>query len=161
MAGHERKLSTDTTRPPHPYQLQLEGFTRGKANGMTREQVLHRAEVMAAWAKGANAQWQRKNGIWEEVSEICGWNIELPIRIKPEPKLRPWKREEVPLDAWLKHKSGHTWFRILSIGNDYVLIAAPRQNGLQFLFSELLEQSEHSIDGGKTWLPAGVMEDAK
>ena len=79
-------------------------------------------------------------------------------RIKPEPKLRPWKPEEVPLDAWLKRDT-ETWRRINStyIANEmrYVCLGSSSSG---YSTVELFETFTHSLDGGKTWHPCGVAE---
>jgi hypothetical protein len=86
--------------------------------------------------------------------------LALPLiqRIKPEPKLRPWKPEEVPVGALYKW-NGHV-----------SVILAVCDNALKFVDHEgdingnfldrgcISKKSEHSLDGGKTWLPCGVLE---
>lgn len=83
-------------------------------------------------------------------------------RIKPEPKLRPWKPEEVPVGSLIRRKhcwparwvivcgtaSGLGWF-----GMDGKFIF----KNFDSLLSEF-ENYEHSTDGGKTWKPCGVEE---
>ena len=128
---------------------------------MTREQALQRSEVMVAWAKGAEAQWESSAGRWNPIDESCSWSSIFDVRIKPQPKLRPWKREEVPLNAWFKHKEGGAWTRITSISADSVGVISVTDGARLVTFSALLETAEHSIDGGQKWLPCGVMEDVK
>ncbi len=75
-------------------------------------------------------------------------NLESPedlIAEWTEPKLRAWKPEEVPLGAVMKVKrSGYR-----------SLITETWDDPIRKLW---LEQNEHSLDKGKTWLPCGVME---
>jgi len=70
-------------------------------------------------------------------------------RIKPTAKVRPWTADEVPLGAWMRDvsKQDYRWL-IFTSGNDDI-----RKNWLT--------ECEHSIDNGKTWLPCGVVEEAK
>jgi hypothetical protein len=68
--------------------------------------------------------------------------------IKSTPVLRPWTADEVPLGAQMRRKADLHRFLIGSVAND-----GSRK--------EWLEHNEHSTDGGKTWLPCGVMEEAK
>jgi len=66
--------------------------------------------------------------------------------IKPEPKLRPWKPEEVPLGAWMRgiDSDNQRWMLTNSMNED-------RRR-------EWLLHNQHSTDQGKTWLPCGVEE---
>jgi hypothetical protein len=80
-------------------------------------------------------------------------------RIKPELKLRPWKREsEVPIGAITRCKIGTP---------DIFLIVGATESGVVFMegtnpsvyqFSRLCDMREYSTDGGKTWEKCGVYE---
>lgn len=79
-------------------------------------------------------------------------------RIAPEPKLRPWKPEEVPVGALIRLKGNHCQHSWLIVGYAH--------NEQQIAFGQTggrsikdLGNYEHSIDGGKTWAPCGVMEE--
>jgi hypothetical protein len=69
--------------------------------------------------------------------------------IKPTPTFRPWTEDEVPLGAWIRMKSNPTYRWV--IGN----------TGSHDDRLKLAENHEHSTDKGVTWLPCGVMEEAK
>lgn len=46
-------------------------------------------------------------------------------RIKPEPRLRPWKPEEVPLDAWFRDKDiSEVWFKAVAKNTSGVFFTA-------------------------------------
>lgn len=64
-------------------------------------------------------------------------------------KLRPWTADEVPLGAWMRHKETH---------DNRFLITHTRH---WYDRVHWLSEYEHSTDGGKTWLPCGVMEESK
>jgi hypothetical protein len=70
-------------------------------------------------------------------------------RIKPTAKLRPWTADEVPLGAWIRYK------RAL---HDRSILAWTSNQADRDMW---LDEREHSIDGGKNWLPCGVVEEAK
>jgi hypothetical protein len=70
-------------------------------------------------------------------------------RIKPTPTFRPWTADELPLGAQVRKKSDPTYRWVM--GN----------TGSHDDRLKLAENHEHSTDGGKTWLPCGVMEEAK
>lgn len=79
------------------------------------------------------------------------------LMILVEPKLRPWKPEELPLDAWYRKRGEACWGRVsstfISGGIRYIRLFS-RWNHC----SDLLTDFEHSTDGGKQWLPCGVEE---
>lgn len=91
------------------------------------------------WIKRINFNWVNPDGDIIQGPAVCaqGWLLY-------EPKLRPWKAEEVPLGAWQKHKGDdpHKWLIATSQG----------------LYDDWLANCLHSIDQGKTWLPCGVKE---
>ena len=72
-------------------------------------------------------------------------------RIKPTPTIRPWTADEVPLGMQMRAKDPN-------YGNRRSLICGTYDESTR---SAWLSTSEHSTDGGKTWLPCGVMEEAK
>ena len=43
------------------------------------------ADLIHAWADGAQIQWKNRNGQWEDMGEPL-WNENHEYRIKPEPK---------------------------------------------------------------------------
>lgn len=96
------------------------------------------------------------------------WNNDADCyRIKPEPKLRPWKPEEVPVGALLRTRKRTQEFIIM--GRDphefrdcktdcYVEISAENKvRGGWQIFSTI--DCEHSLDHGVSWKPCGVMEE--
>ena len=96
------------------------------------------------------------NKAWH-ASVVPNWNWQhLEYRIKSTPTLRPWTADEVPLGEWLKHKK-HGWkAMIIEIKPDPSIGI----NGSYLSPEFVLEHCEHSLDG-KTWLPCGVVEEAK
>ncbi len=94
-------------------------------------------------------------------------------RIKPTPRLRPWKPEEVPVGKLIRSKTMAPTL-ILCAKTEYGNIKCPalfffggfyawqNEPSLSHMFLGDLVTSnskhEHSLDHGKTWLPCGVME---
>ena len=78
------------------------------------------------------------------------WGNDTKIyRIKPTPTIRPWTADEVPLGVWMRAKSDPKFrWVIINVANDDMR-------------REFFLRNEHSTDGGKTWLPCGVMEETK
>jgi hypothetical protein len=130
---------------------------------MTRERAKEWLPLMVAYANGKQIQYRPLSNPeheWRD-TETPQWSEFTEYRIKPEPKLRPWKREEVPLDAWFRNKKHSVWFKLISISHNDVGFISINDGFSSATFEHLLETAEHSIDGGKTWLPCGVMEDVK
>jgi hypothetical protein len=79
------------------------------------------------------------------------WGNDTKIyRIKPTPTFRPWTADEVPLGGQLRSKSYHPDHRSMIT-----------TSGNTILREGWLNEYEHSTDGGKTWHPCGVTEEAK
>ena len=116
---------------------------------MTREETIEAIRVMQAYADGKEVQAQTIIGHWVDVSDPC-WNFDdIVWRIKPTETLRPWTADEVPLGAWMRFKRNP---------QDRVLLGWVSVQADRDLW---MDEREHSTDGGKTWLPCGVMEESK
>jgi hypothetical protein len=126
---------------------------------MTRDETILAAMDMmkwgqSEWADGEEVQYSPKqgkgSGVWTSTNNPL-WNWEhYDYRIKPTAKLRPWTADEVPLGAWMRNKS---------VQYDRWIIVHLQYSSRNR--EEWLNNYEHSTDGGKTWLPCGVVEDAK
>lgn len=83
------------------------------------------------------------------------------FRLAPEPpakKFRPWEFGEVPVGALTRHKiDGGEVLMIVGRLSSGALIAGDHG---PYPFNDLLKMCEHSIDGGRTWIPCGVEVDA-
>ena len=124
---------------------------------MTREQTIEAIRVMQAFADGKEVQvrsrkWNPRESLkpdWVD-EELSCWNFEdFDYRIKPTATLRPWTADEVPLGAWIRYK------RAL---HDRSILAWTSNQADRDMW---MEEREHSTDGGVTWKPCGVVEDAK
>jgi len=153
---------------------------------MTREQQQQTYKdalpAIQAFIEGKTIQVSDRKGIpnWTDYEG----NIHIPDfgglqwqwRVKPEPKLRPWKPEEVPVGALLKRKF---WDKnkhplvILGVDVSYsntlpraILSGQLYQDSYEshYFLSDLLtynggcgDQNQYSVDHGKTWLPCGIL----
>ena len=122
---------------------------------MTREQTIEAAKVMLGFADGKEVEFafrKQQNPRWlpmiTDWEKNFDWNV-YTYRIKPTPVLRPWTADEVPLGAWMRSRDNP---------QDRMLIHWVNSQCDRELW---LTKSEHSTDGGKTWLPCGVLEEAK
>lgn len=125
--------------------------------------------VMAAYNDGKAIERISDNGstqLW--LLDPCpSWNwTEFCYRIKPEPKCRAWKPEEVPVGAVIRYK-GH------ATGSNRSLIIDVDTNGMisdgtrpehgrkhsYYTCNSAFAKCEHSLNNGRTWLPCGVKED--
>ena len=116
---------------------------------MNIEQTLEAIRVMQAYVDGKEVEAFSPCQKWETASTPrWGWD-DTQYRIKTTATLRPWTADEVPLGAWMRKKQDvtHRWV-VIDTGNELWRQA-------------WFEDSEHSIDFGRKWLPCGVMEEAK
>ena len=117
---------------------------------MNIEETKEAIRVMQAFVDGKEVEcWHRGLEGWDTTSNPS-WNwVNCTFRIKPTATLRPWTADEVPLGAWIRYK------RAL---HDRSILAWTSNQADRDMW---LNEREHSTDGGKTWLPCGVVEDAK
>ena len=118
---------------------------------MNIEQTIEAIRVMQAYVDGKEVEVKGvlTGSVWMPAG-VPYWNWQMiDYRIKPTPVLRPWTADEVPLGAWIRFKK--------VIDDRSVLAWTSTQRDRDMW----LDEREHSIDGGKTWLPCGVVEEAK
>lgn len=132
---------------------------------ITRKQAIERAPLLKAWGEGKKLQYNNGYG-WHDCAEMHGIldDPKVEYRIKPEPKLRPWKPEEVPVGALLRSpgNSLNCISQIIGKTNSGIItFIATWKSGLptENLLLSSVTDLEHSLDHGKTWLPCGVMEE--
>ena len=116
---------------------------------MTREQTIEAIRVMQAYVDGKEVEYQIRGGHWVAAMPP-NWNWpNTQYRIKPTATLRPWTADEVPLGAQARNRE-HPKTRWL------IDRTSSEENR-----KDWCKNYEHSTDGGKTWLPCGVVEEAK
>jgi len=115
---------------------------------MNIEQTKEAIRVMQAFVDGKEVEVREVDEWRRTFIPLWQWHTN-DYRIKPATTLRPWTADEVPLGAQVRKQSDPTsrWL----IGN-----TGSHNDRLKYV-----ETHEHSIDGGKTWHPCGVMEEAK
>ena len=125
---------------------------------MTRDETILAAMEMMKWGEseymdGEEVQYSPKqgkgSGVWTSTDNPL-WNWEhYDYRIKPTATLRPWTADEVPVGGQIRSKHSRDYrFLIDRTANDEVR-------------KDWLKGYEHSTDGGVTWKPCGVVEEAK
>jgi hypothetical protein len=124
---------------------------------MNREQTIEAIKVMQAFVDGKTVECKCGSSGWSELIDPV-WNFDrFQYRIKPASTLRPWTADEVPLGAWLRSKM-YSWKCVIIEVDEQGRIGI---HGGNIALDYALQNNEHSTDGGKTWLPCGVMEEAK
>jgi len=114
---------------------------------MTREQTIEAIRVMQAFVDGKEVECLAHGYDGWDTTNNPMWNwAYCTFRIKPTATFRPWTADEVPLGAWIRYK------RAL---HDRSILAWTSNQADRDMW---LDEREHSTDGGKTWLPCGVME---
>jgi hypothetical protein len=113
------------------------------------EQTKEAIRIMQAYVDGKEVQYEVPNKEWITTDQPA-WNfISYNYRIKPTATLRPWTADEVPLGAWIRFKK---------VIDDRSILAWTSNQADRDMW---LDEREYSTDGGKTWLPCGVVEEAK
>ncbi len=78
--------------------------------------------------------------------------------LTPKTRVVPWKPEQVPFGCWMRWSDPETHPNaqaLVSVGPTGVILAETKRLSYDYL----AEKMEHSTDGGKTWLPAGRVEE--
>ena len=116
---------------------------------MTHEQTIEAIRVMQAFVDGKEVEYKRHDEVWMLTTlPLWNWNS-IEYRIKPTPVLRPWTADEVPLGMQARNfKYPKTRWLIDRTSSE--------ENRIDWC-----KNYEHSTDGGKNWLPCGVVEEAK
>ena len=116
---------------------------------MNIEETKEAIRVMQAYVDGKEVEYQIRGGHWVAAMPP-NWNWpNTQYRIKPTATLRPWTADEVPLGAQMRTGANGEYRWLID------------HSGHNIKRKEWFEQYEHSTDGGKTWLPCGVVEEAK
>lgn len=118
---------------------------------MNIEQTKEAIRVMQAFVDGKEVEVQRllAGSCWIPAGAPCWDWLNGNYRIKPTATLRPWTSDEVPVGGQIRSKA-NTEYRML--------IDRTANHGVR---EDWLKSYEHSTDGGKTWLPCGVVEESK
>jgi hypothetical protein len=115
---------------------------------MNIEQTKEAIRVMQAFADGKEVEhWYYEMWVKIHVPRWDWGNTEY--RIKPTPTFRPWTADEVPLGMQARNREYPKTRWLIDR-------TSSEENR-----KDWCEKYEHSIDGGKTWHPCGVMEEAK
>jgi len=117
---------------------------------MTLEQTKEAIRVMQAYVDGKEVESKHITSHNWVLDKTPRWNWDnFDYRIKPTPVLRPWTADEVPVGGQIRSKQSRDYRFLI----DRTANAEVRE--------DWLKGYEHSLDGGKTWLPCGVEEESK
>ena len=119
---------------------------------MTKEEVLEAANVMIAYANGKKIGTRPKRSTEPllGILYVPTWNWEQKdYCVIPDPTYRPWTADEVPVGGQIRSKHSRDYRFLI----DRTANAEVRE--------DWLKGYEHSTDGGVTWKPCGVVEEAK
>ena len=146
---------------------------KGKNEMKTNKEKI---EVMQAFESGEKAEYRsRFSAIWNDIT-APDWDwANYDYRVKPSPKLRAWKPEEVPVGALIRRRHLPKIVAVIlavhideSLGSYCGILSNPNAVSSEFVTDWFTyhgghsgDRVEHSTDHGKTWLPCGVMEVSK
>jgi len=132
---------------------------------MTQQQAKEFWPLIKQWSEGGVLQHLRPAG-WVDIDNPYFDDNITNYRIKPTPKLRPWRPEEVPVGALIRWRpetkhcyDGQRGFDICLIAGIHMYRILTSIHASNYTFDSCLKMHEHSLDHGKTWLPCGVMEE--
>lgn len=125
---------------------------------MTKEQWKERLPLIQAFVRGKEIEGKTSEGLWTDMRDNIEFDsLIINYRIKPQPTLRPWKPEEVPVGAAFKSDDSRlptAWIDTTPIG----LVLGLYLHSKEVSYLSLAEHWKHSLDHGKTWLPCGVVK---
>ncbi len=121
----------------------------------------YRIAVMQAALEGMQVEAMHSH-VWLLVrngDRLWDW-VNAKYRIAKPKKLVPWTLETAPRGYVLhRYKNGSANVRmVLGWFEHGLALASWHQITDRELYGNLLANSEHSLDGGKTWLPCGTEE---
>lgn len=126
---------------------------------MTRENCKALLPILQAFAEGKTIQYDETDaGGWVTLTGVSlNFDDFHPrrFRIKPEPKYRPWKPEEVPVGAQIRIITAGLRGIITSVSSVHSSMLVGQTD---FKIANLHMDAEVSTDNGKTWSPCGVLE---
>jgi hypothetical protein len=113
------------------------------------EETKEAIRVMQAFVDGKEVEALSPAKKWGRTpAPMWNWD-DTEYRIKPTATLRPWTADEVPLGMQARNREYPKTRWLIDR-------TSSEENR-----KDWCEKYEHSTDGGKTWLPCGVMEEAK
>lgn len=124
---------------------------------MTRDEMKSMLPLFQAYADGKTIE--RRSDIterWHEVEEMTIRESVEMYRIKPEPRLRPWRPEEVPVGAQFRFKGQMVDRWLISGTSSAAIRVLDDLNVRCYDFNTAFDRYEWSNDNGKTWHPCGV-----
>lgn len=125
---------------------------------MTRNRAIQLREVFNAWCDGQTIQYKYGTA-WMDIKYDASFdpNDKYEYRIKPTPKLRAWRAEEVPVGALIRVKGNDVFAVFVIIGKrmDEIFFGADHKIHTT---EEVFIAHEHSTDNGQTWHPCGTLD---
>lgn len=124
------------------------------------------AAKLASEGRAAEVEWRRDTHFWRHLENdapsgaaayVGGDGYRFRLKSAPTKTLRPWRIEEVPLNAWYRKKregQDADRYRITRTG----LMTITLGTELNFFLDDLAEDCEHSHTGLDPWFPCGVEE---
>ena len=94
---------------------------------MTKEEIKELLPIMQAFAEGKTIEYMGINGQWVETDQPVWGGYKL--RIKPEPKYRPFKSSEECWNEMLKHKP-FGWVKSKKFGCFYCIVKVLWSEGI-------------------------------
>lgn len=129
---------------------------------MTINKIKNYWHLLEAIRSGKTLQWTNDRGsTWNDYSPNAYCSFSAPpeeYRVKPEKKWRAWtSAKEVPVGAWIRDVNNPNGISlILGCDDQHIDYVETDVGFAQETFQDAFENTEYSVDGGKTWLPCGI-----
>jgi hypothetical protein len=127
---------------------------------MTREQWKERLPIIQAYVDERDVQYKNSFTGYQWETALKNGSLEFGLdseyRIKPEPKLRPWKPEEVPVGGVIRRKSDGSRMLIINVFQSGVHVG---DSIAPVGFDSLLKNFERFAGFGECQ-PCGIQEEA-
>jgi hypothetical protein len=127
---------------------------------MTREQWKERLPIIQAYVDERDVQYKNSFTGYQWETALKNGSLEFGLdseyRIKPEPKLRPWKPEEVPVGGVIRRKSDGSRMLIINVFQSGVHVG---NSTTPVGFDSLLKNFERFVGFGECQ-PCGIQEEA-
>lgn len=160
VTGFINAMLPKPTMTPHPESIPADQF-RPMFDTSTDDGKI---AVYSRWLKTGEKPWikRKRNSVddWDQSDPSWIWSYyDYNYPAEPKRTLVPWTKDTVPREAWLCESNDHLQHRIIGLDSDGIYVIGDSLDIIDVSFDNLKNYWEHSLDGGKTWLPCGTWKE--
>ena len=112
---------------------------------------------MNTWFQASWHKYEVDFSVWDWHNYMHNFPAHEPKRV-----LVPWTKDTVPREAWFRERTKRfNELRIIAITENFIGFSSPGtlKDNLSLGYTLITREFEHSLDGGKTWLPCGTWKE--